>query len=97
MRNKLLSVLQSRRAAGLVLAACSGKSHDAAPTTSAPPPPTTAATTQASLPASTTPNPDVIPPVITVAYVNAVFAVLNHINGNAARSLVADQTSHTAG
>ena len=75
----------------LVLAACSGKSHDAAPTTSAPPPPTTAATTQASPPASTAPNPDVIPPVITVAYVNAVFAVLNHLNGDAVSALVASR------
>ena len=86
MRNKLLSFCSLVALLG-VLAACSGKSHDAAPTTSAPPPPTTAATTQASLPASTTPNPDVIPPMITVAYVNAVFAVLNHLNGNAVRAL----------
>jgi hypothetical protein len=35
------------------------------------------------------PNPDVIPAVITVAYVNAVFRVLNHVYGNATRSLVA--------
>jgi hypothetical protein len=34
------------------------------------------------------PNPDVVPSVITVAYVNAVFAVLNHINGDAVRALV---------
>jgi hypothetical protein len=37
------------------------------------------------------PNPNVIPPVITVAYVNAVFAVLNHINGNAVRALVSSR------
>lgn len=37
------------------------------------------------------PNPDVIPPVITPAYVNAVFAVLNHVDGNATRELVADR------
>ncbi len=67
----------------LALAGCSGKSHDAAPTTR-PASSTTAATGSAA----GAPNPDVIPPVITVAYVNAVFAVLNHINGNAARSLV---------
>lgn len=34
------------------------------------------------------PNPDVIPAVITPAYVDAVFRVLNHINGNAVRSLL---------
>ena len=56
-----------------------------------PLPPTTAATTRAS-PPTTAPNPDVIPPVITAAYVNAVFAVLNHIYGNATRSL---RSAHT--
>lgn len=35
------------------------------------------------------PNPDVVPAVITPAYVNAVFAVLNHINGNAVRAALA--------
>ena len=68
----------------LTLAACSGKSHDSAPTT---PPPTTAATTQASPPTTAGPNPDVIPPVITAAYVNAVFAVLNHVYGDATRTI----------
>ena len=34
------------------------------------------------------PNPDVIPAVITPAYVNAVFRVLNHIYGNALREEV---------
>ena len=66
--------------------------HDAAPTTSAPPPPpSTAATVQATPPTTALPNPDVIPPVITAAYVNAVFAVLNHINGDAVRALVASK------
>ena len=37
------------------------------------------------------PNPDVIPAVITPAYVDAVFKVLNHINGNAVRALVASR------
>ena len=37
------------------------------------------------------PNPDVIPAVITPAYVDAVFKVLNHINGNAVRELVASR------
>lgn len=35
------------------------------------------------------PNPDVVPAVITPAYVDAVFKVLNHINGNATRLLAA--------
>ena len=35
------------------------------------------------------PNPDVIPAVITPAYVNAVFRVLNHVYGNAIRSWLA--------
>lgn len=35
------------------------------------------------------PNPDVIPAVITPAYVDAVFRVLNHIDGDASRALLA--------
>lgn len=35
------------------------------------------------------PNPDVVPAVITPAYVNAVFKVLDHIQGNATRALIA--------
>lgn len=35
------------------------------------------------------PNPDVIPAVITPAYVDAVFKVLNHIDGNVTRLLAA--------
>jgi hypothetical protein len=74
MRRKILAL----GGAGLLaLAACSGGTHHAVPTTTSPPPSTTAA-----------PNPDVIPPVITVAYINAVFAVLFHIYGNATRLLV---------
>lgn len=89
MRNKGLTRVTAVALLLTFLAACSGKSHDAASTTSVPPPtPTTAATVQAT-PPTTAPNPDVIPPVITVAYVNAVFAVLNHINGDAVRALVA--------
>jgi hypothetical protein len=34
-------------------------------------------------------NPDVIPSVITPAYVDAVFNVLEHIDGNASRALIA--------
>ena len=70
----------------VALSACSGKGRDAAPTTTAPPA-TTAATTRASPPTTTVPNPDVVPAVITPAYVNAVFAVLNHVYGDATRSL----------
>jgi hypothetical protein len=35
------------------------------------------------------PDPDVIPAVITPAYVDAVFRVLNHIDGDASRALLA--------
>lgn len=41
------------------------------------------------------PNPDVIPAVITPAYVDAVFRVLNHINGSAAR-LISSERQLTA-
>ncbi len=62
--------------AGLVwlTAACSSGHHVAATTTS---------TTDAP-----SPNPYVVPAVITPAYVDAVFKVLNHINGNAVRALI---------
>jgi hypothetical protein len=60
------------------------------PPTTAPPstaPPTT------GVPATTSttvaPNPSVVPAVITPAYVNAVFAVLNHVYGNATRLMIA--------
>lgn len=92
MRNRGLIRVTGVLLLVLFLAACSGKSHDAAPTTSAPPPPpSTAATVQATPPTTALVNPDVIPPVITAAYVNAVFAVLNHINGDAVRALVASK------
>jgi hypothetical protein len=72
---------------GLVAVAAGCSSHHAATpastTTSLPPP------TAPPAPTTTAPNPDVIPPVITASYVDSVFAVLNHIDGNAARSLVA--------
>ena len=55
------------------------------PTTASTPVPTTVSTDGTAA----TPNPDVIPAVITPAYVNAVFAVLNHINGDAVRALLA--------
>ena len=35
------------------------------------------------------PNPYVVPAVITPAYVNAVFKVLEHVDGNASRTLIA--------
>jgi hypothetical protein len=47
-----------------------------------------APTTTIPAPTPTAPNPDVVPGVITPAYVNAVFAVLNHVYGNATRALV---------
>jgi hypothetical protein len=50
------------------------------------------ATTVAPLTTTTTaPDPDVIPPVITPAYVNAVFVVLNHLASNASRLLATDR------
>ncbi len=75
-------------AAGLSLAGCSTTSR---PTASADTRPA------ASSPASTIPavtaspngvNPDVIPAVITIPYVDAVFKVLNHINGDAVRTVI---------
>jgi len=59
----------------LVGSACSGGSGHASPTTSA----------------ALGPNPDVVPLVITADYVNAVFKVLNHLDGDVTRSLVADR------
>jgi hypothetical protein len=61
-----------------MVAACSSHHHNAARATTVP----------STAPTTTVPDPDVVPAVITPAYVNAVFAVLNHINGNASRSLV---------
>ena len=54
--------------------ACSGGSGHASPTTST----------------TLGPNPDIVPQVITADYVNAVFKVLNHLDGDVTRSLVAD-------
>ena len=62
-------------AVAAVLTSCSSGHHAAAPTTS---------TAQAA-----SPNPDVVPAVITPAYVDAVFRVLNHVNGDAVRATVA--------
>ena len=55
----------------LVASACSSAHHVTAPTTTT----------------TTGPNPDAVPAVITPAYVDAVFKVLNHVYGNATRSL----------
>jgi hypothetical protein len=92
MRVKVFRQLAAIGLASVLLGACAGKSHDAAPTTSAPSPtPTSALSTQVAPPTTASPNPDVIPPVITAAYVNAVFAVLNHINGDVSRSLLGNR------
>lgn len=65
-----------------MVSACSSGGHRSDPSPSgsfAAPPPTSA---------PSAPNPYIVPPVITPAYVDAVFKVLNHINGNAVRLLV---------
>lgn len=61
-------------AASLALTACSSSARHA----STPPPTSTQV-----------PDPYAIPAVITPAYVNSVFAALNHVNGNAVRALLA--------
>jgi hypothetical protein len=81
MRRKLLTL---GIAIAFVMAACSSSSRRASPSTSSQVPSTTARQ-------ATVTNPDVIPPVITVSYVNAVFKVLNHVNGDAVRALVANR------
>lgn len=74
-------------AAGLgILAGCSGTGHSSAAPTSSEVSSTTGLVTTTT----DAPNPEVVPQSITPAYVNAVFAVLNHINGNATRELVAN-------
>jgi hypothetical protein len=89
--------------AALLLAGCgSSAHHDAAPTTSPPvatttapttaapttvAPTTTPPTTVAPTTTTTVPNPDVVPAVITAAYVNAVFKVLDHVYGNVVRTM----------
>jgi hypothetical protein len=47
-------------------------------------------------PTTTLPDPDVVPAVITPAYVDAVFVVLNHIYGNASRTLRAERAVTSA-
>lgn len=78
MRRRIL-VLSVAVVAVVASACSSGGHHSAAGTTT-------------STTASAGPNPDVIPSVITPAYVDAVFRVLNHINGNATRSLLASKS-----
>lgn len=68
-----LRILALSVAVAVAGASCSSAHHDAVPPTTLQP---------------AAPNPDVIPAVITPAYVNAVFVVLNHIQGNATRTLV---------
>ena len=58
----------------VLMTACSSGQHISAPTTTT----------------STAPNPDVIPAVITPAYVDAVFKELNHVNGDAVRSVLSN-------
>ena len=75
-------------AAGLSLAGCSTTSR---PIASASTQPAISSTTSTSPITTTSPNainPDVIPAVITIPYVDAVFKVLEHIDGNISRSLL---------
>lgn len=77
MRRRLALVVV---AVMLVGTACSSGSHRAAD-------PTTTSSTSTTVPPG--PDPYVVPSVITPAYVNAVFRVLNHIEGDVSRELVA--------
>jgi hypothetical protein len=83
MRRRLLAL---GGAVVLAVAACSSGSHQAIPPTTSPLP------TTSVVPIAGGPNPEVIPPVITVAYVNAVLTALNHVYGNATRDL---RSTHT--
>jgi hypothetical protein len=65
----------------LAVAACSSGSHRASPPTTVP------VTSTSVVPVAGGPNPDVVPPVITVAYVNAVLSALDHVYGDATRDL----------
>ncbi len=78
-------------AAGLSLAGCSTTSR---PIASASTQPAISSTTSTSPITTTSPNainPDVIPAVITIPYVDAVFKVLEHIDGNVLRQLLASR------
>lgn len=79
-------------AAMLLCAACSSAGRSSAPSASTSAASGTVTTT--SLPATTTSlpggiNPDAIPRVITIPYVDAVFKVLEHLEGDVSRSLLA--------
>ena len=65
----------------VLVGACSSGGHRPDPSTSS----SVAAPTTSTAPVA--PNPYVVPPVITPAYVDAVFKVLNHIYGDATREL----------
>jgi hypothetical protein len=58
-------------------------------TTTAVPIPTSTATTNVPSTTTTVPDTRIVPRTITVAYVNAVLAKLNHVYGDATRSVVA--------
>ena len=75
MRRRVLAL---GAAVVVAAAACSSPSHRADPPTTVAP--------MTTAPAG--PNPDIVPTVITPAYVDAVFKLLNHLNGDATRSLV---------
>ncbi|HET9692590.1 MAG TPA: hypothetical protein VFP61_15685, partial [Acidimicrobiales bacterium] len=78
----------------LATAGCGGSPH-AAPTTTTTQPSTTtssATTSPASSTTSTSIDVSLIPPQITVPYVNAVFAALNHKYGDVIRSEIATRT-----
>jgi len=92
-----------------MLATACGSSHRTTVPTTAPavvpvsastvPPTTVPAATTTTVPATTTTVPDtnVVPPKITVAYVDAVLAQLNHVYGDAVRASVkADKVTHQA-
>jgi len=72
----------------LAVAACGTTTPRAAPPPTSGPPPSSASTTSTTLPVTTTTLPDtsVVPAHITVAYVNAVFAKLDAVLGNAVRA-----------
>ena len=81
-------------AAMLLCAACSSAGRSSAPSASTSAASGTVAVTTTSLPATTTSlpggiNPDAIPRVITIPYVDAVFKVLEHLEGDVSRSLLA--------
>lgn len=75
-------------AAGLSLAGCSTPTRPVASPTTSPAVTSPASTNPTTTTSPDAVNPDVIPPVITVPYVDAVFKVLEHIDGNVSRNLL---------